>query len=729
MLDKFDRYGLFLQPLLQNDQVGFCQWNREEKSLNEMVPDLYNLIAKEKEWRAIVINPDGRQQKNPFDYTGFVEEKTSTLSLDYLLERRLRIFDCYEKATQNPLMKLQFALFGMPQYQTMDDKELYQRIITGEIQIGEVMLRRQLDQLDISSLCYQLQNYEQDKLLKFVSEVNCPLILQFIKEKDCRGILELLDPMDLIPFIKMIGGDDPRYTDPEYLELVLERTKKDSLLKELLPAFKSNMMEPKEVICLALRTHHSEIYDQKVLWSSLDEQKYSRFSDYNLYSEKARYMVFDVKENSHKQFNYDLIRFLSLVLILGSNPIPSGVLSKQRLYLGDCLNDTQALSQLILAYDEKLFQTIKSAVDEQAFIQKTDQETVSSDEFIKLLETTIPVVLEPDKNKHEDLKVETSEIGLAKDCPGNEKSYFESQYASIHKGLREFLKQPRRSLIQAVKKMSEKSSIDNEEAMYLNPFQQEDLVEDIERAEQEMVSTVTSNIYNLAQYTKEMETGRKEVDKKISTRMTKKTIVRGSLIVLAAFLLSFLPLLITTANTPQSFMVSLIIIGILCGLLLIIGLICLLCFKRGLMKRFRAFNQVMNNITNEVYSTMSKFSLYLTSACKMMRGYSVLNRIAETEKLTSKKVKIIEKHIQDMTMLREEYRLLFNEIGLSGPVDSIDIEEYEYDFTILTDYTYELPFDQSTATKIEFLQEGYQIELPINYIKKITLKREEIFDD
>lgn len=731
MLSGFDKYRLFLEPLLRNSSIAFCEWNREAKSLEAMVPELYDLVSKQKEWRAIVVNPAGRQQKNPFDYIGPVAEMQElTTGLKGLSKKREKLFGCYEKATENALMKLLFALSGNPSFNTsFTDQELFEETISDETKIYELMLKQQLDHLDMAVLLKGFESYSKESLLRYVSKKDYPAMLRFLAEKDSKKILKMIGVDNIIPFIKMIGGDDPRFTDPEYLELILENTKKDSLLKQLLPAFAFHTVEPTEVICLALRTYDSESYNQKVRWMALDEQEYSRFTECNLYPDKARYIVFDVRENKHKQFEYDLLRFLSFILVLGTNAIPPGVLTKQRVYLADCENDVEDLSALLSAYDSKLWQTIRTAKENQAFLQQKDKETVSSDNFIKVLETTVTVPLEADKKKEGgSLKINPRPVGLGRNCPQDEESYVEGQYKEVHKELKEFLKLPRRSLIQAVESMSGKNRIDDEEAMYLNQFQIEDLVEDIDLAEQRMVSTVTVNIYDIAKYTKKMESAKKRVNQCIDTRMTREAAFKAGLIALLAFFLSFAPLFVSSVNTIGSITSSLIITGIMCGCLAIIGFICLFSLRRELVRTIDGFNQVMGRIVSEVHGTMGNFSAYLTNACKMMRGYSVLNRIEEAEKVTSRKVRIIEKHIQDMERQREEYRALFSEIGLSQEVDFSEIEGYEYDFTILTDYSYGLPFEEHATAKIEFLQVGNTATIPVNYIKAITLVREEIFD-
>lgn len=62
--------------------------------------------------------------------------------------------------------------------------------------------------------------------------------------------------------------------------------------------------------------------------------------------------------------------------------------------------------------------------------------------------------------------------------------------------------------------------------------------------------------------------------------------------------------------------------------------------------------------------------------------------------------------------------------------DSIAVKEcapYEFDFTVLRDYEYEMPSIYSKK-KIEYLEKGNEITVPIDYVESVMLTREELYD-
>ncbi|MBR5774143.1 MAG: hypothetical protein IKY44_04745, partial [Clostridia bacterium] len=85
----FEETKMFFGPLYNSEQVAFCEWNKDAKDFSAMVPDLYELIEHQSEWRAIVLCADDIEKHNPFDYTGYKEPFGVTQGdWDYLRNRR-----------------------------------------------------------------------------------------------------------------------------------------------------------------------------------------------------------------------------------------------------------------------------------------------------------------------------------------------------------------------------------------------------------------------------------------------------------------------------------------------------------------------------------------------------------------------------------------------------------------------------------------------------------------
>ena len=88
-------YSAFLKPLLEQPDWSFCEWNPDGDTLDEAVPALRSIVAKHKDWRAVIVNDrtlcgmEGIEKMNPFNVAGSVSSKVSTENcLPYFGSRR-----------------------------------------------------------------------------------------------------------------------------------------------------------------------------------------------------------------------------------------------------------------------------------------------------------------------------------------------------------------------------------------------------------------------------------------------------------------------------------------------------------------------------------------------------------------------------------------------------------------------------------------------------------------
>jgi hypothetical protein len=136
----------------------------------------------------------------------------------------------------------------------------------------------------------------------------------------------------------------------------------------------------------------------------------------------------------------------------------------------------------------------------------------------------------------------------------------------------------------------------------------------------------------------------------------------------------------------------------------------------------------MKGVINDVESSVMQYSKYLSHACNVMRGNSVLNFCNETEDPNAAKIRVLKKHEMDVMCVREEFRDIFGMFldGKNAEVDPAD--GFTYDFLRPVEYTYPIPFDGVTSRRIEFLQKGNYVDVPVDFVKSMSIRREELYD-
>ena len=732
VLKLFEKYRFLLAQLLDHEDVAFCEWNKKAESIDSMTQSLLKLVGKRTEWRALVLTTDAQDQINPFDivqYTDKVQyqKRCNERYLRWLREER---FAAFEKALSNPLMKLSYALCGTP----VSDKHLIpledlQNLRDGHITYGELMMDAQLSRTDAVTQAKNLELHHQKKLVNLFGEENAEKVIGLVAHKNFRGITELLNLEEISALIRLLCNNNTVFSDPLFMEQMVENTYKHELLGSIQDAFELKCEKPKDVICIALRTADVDNYVQSRKWMKHDESEYSKFSEYNLYPDLLKFILMDIHEAKHKSYDYDIIRYLSFVLLLAENAIPLGVVEKNKVYKAEIEDNTAKFMNLLSSYDDKLRRTASFLKEKQQETTQRNGILIDTEHLIQLVETPVSVPLVTDHPYTESmLMMKYDGLGFAKDCPTDEHNLVVSQYKGIRRNFLSFLKQPRQALSQASEDMRNSNAIDDESALYLNQYECENIEDSSYQAEDKIVTTKTADIYNNAKYQAEMEKAKKEIDDCVRVRMTKKTTVISGLIAMGAFFIGFIPLLLSSTNTLKSWLFSLVVAVSATGALFSVGVWSLWRMRRKLRKLFVKFNNTMRKMMNEVKFAMNSFSLYLTNICSFMRAQSVLNIRRENEKKEIITAKIYQKHINDIESIRSEMRDAFGKIEYEINENADDEEIYEFDFTLPMDYIYEIPIAERNDYYMDYIQEGNQITAPIYYISRILLRREELYD-
>lgn len=728
IVETYRQLHMFLAPL-ESKNIVFCEWNRNGESLEEMLPDLYKTVDLKSEWRAIIVNQDGLNKINPFHYTDYSEnyDISKCMSWDAWRERRNNRYECYKIAITNPLTKLTSALCGAPVLgTTLQDREIYQQILSGEMELFEYMLKLKLQDNKVKNLAAQMRLFQKEVLLQFVKESEVEKLISCVEEENISEILRFVGRDHIIDFLQVIGDADPYFSDPEYVECMIENTMKKDLFDNISAGFHIKNYAPQEVICVSLRTFDFMSYEQNIKWEDKDESEYSRFAEFNLYPENLKYLIFDIVSEEHKQYAADQVRLLSFLLVMAGNPLPYNVCGKEKVYRVNVQFESQAIGKFCSKYMEKLRMTLLSICELESLVKKEKQLKIDNQTAQKLFESDIhiPVTINMQFHK-EELMAKYSSIGLSGDCPQNEYTYWTEQYYQIRKLFVRYLREPRRAVKTAVKEdFYAKSSVDDERALLMNEYQKEDVVYRLIEEEQNMVETVTTHLYNTNKYNKRIEEADRELRKAIKQRMTRKKTILVGVTAAAAYLIGFLPLIFGNLNTIKTSSFALLLTGISMGIFLLVGFLFLLVLRHRLINRFKHFNYVMSGICEEIENSLKTFSKYLSHACNVMRQFSILNY---TEHAVNRKEHILIKHQLDIKKRMEEINMAFSGYMTPDMKETQMPEPFEYDFTLMKNYNYDMPCSEQRRN-IEFMQPGYQIPVPVDYLKAITLTREELYD-
>ena len=328
----------------------------------------------------------------------------------------------------------------------------------------------------------------------------------------------------------------------------------------------------------------------------------------------------------------------------------------------------------------------------------------------------------------DSLFVTDMNIGLSGDCPQKEAGKWDTLYKGTRKALIRFFKMPQRALRKATVDFHRMNKADLSDAGRLNEYQLEDVAEHTAEEELKMVDTHTCNTYDIDRYNKKLDAQNKRVHSVIEKRMTRKWTITLGVLALACYLIGFLPLFLSNIRAERGILFALFFFLAGAGVMALTAFVALFFLKKPLRASISWYNGIMGSITREVEGSLGNYSKYLSHACNVMRGNSVLNFRKEVEHPDLAIIRILRKHEMDVMCVREEMQDIFA-LFLSPGEAAVDIaDSYPYDFTRPVDFRYPVPFEQVQTSRIEFLQKGNMVEIPVDFVKCMRIRREDLHD-
>ena len=645
LLDDIKNYGRLLDSLIDKDNTTFCEWHTEEDSFQKAVPKLARAIGGRKKWRALIVcGVENLYKNNPFDFVNYDEEIQGVEDKKSLHKIKMA---CYEKAVNNPLVKLAARLGQWP-------------------------------------------------AITSVYSPDAPLELLWYQEEMEKK-----------------------------LRLWQEITKNDDISTRL----------PEELLCIARRTGHSIAEDVKDSWSLKLETGYSRFYDYNMYFDNMRYLLFDIHDKGHLDYNYDYLCFLATLLIIAGNKTPRGCLASRRIYQTGCINDKQKLQQIITKYDKKLANT-------EIMLQKlinsieTSPKEYLKDEDVELI---FNVVIEPARDdKYKTIKrkcfVDEKIPGIATDVPNSENSYWKKASKQVTNGFYDMLKIAKYMLKVSTRSIhNKKTAIDKDirnSEKWIGELQYGDIKEYAEHEEKNLVIKQPHSLYDVSDYTSLLEEKDLIISNMIDKRMKKGTILGLNLAIFVLVLSGLVPFLysnykVSGINVKMPFILS-------AGSLLLIMssvFVILYIFRYRLVCKFREFNKTARKLMEQVEASNTDYAVYLGRICNLMRAYSVLGNGQDKPVSGQCRVHVLKKHILDIQCEREILKDVFGQYIASDCTFNEDEEDYyDYNYYIIKNYDYPVPGVKTNIKKIVFVEDGNYAVIKSCFVDRIWVKREEIYD-
>lgn len=676
---------LFFEPFLKNKEMAFCEWNPAGQNLYDSVPGLADAVRRKKQWRAVIINscsPELQKTQNPFD------------AVDYSSIAALSVPETY-----------------MDSKTTWEDwkkkwEEYYDLLFKKKDIIYRNSLKLPLQRLT-TWLCFKPEDF----------------ILCDVKVKQ--------DVYDLA--VEELSAEVIKPS--QHLE-VLERNHyknelrlREIIRREFITDESICFAHPVEVYCISTRTSLYSFFNPDTHWNARLDSDYSDFAKRNMYFDNMRFLVFDILPPEHQNFRIDRIRFIAAVLIFISNQIPSSAMQTRRLYQLNVETDDTPLCTLVTSYDKKLEATYDQIENEIEKIYSDIPGEWTDKAVEELFINNKDILVQLDKDCNTNAIFAGTNYGLVSDFPVNECYKWQSDYKTSRKELAFIIKQQVRSVKKGVQQSRLICEVLKVKINKLSPFQVNDITDYTEKSEDEMIDAIPKSMANASRYAERLDKEADNIKKVLDTRMTRKTTISLMLFCLTLYLICFLPFLLSNSGTLKTISTAIVLILFMLGILGFIMYGSLYFLRTSIKNAVRKYNNAVHEIMDEIQTSMSDISKYLSALCNTRRGNAILNYIKMNLNEYTQSIRIRKKHQEDIrkkrAYLAEDYKEFF---GDESCCDHLMVQTYDYDFDQKTEYAYPAPFLAGDSRRIEFISSGNYVIVPSSYVTHISIKVEGIYD-
>lgn len=761
--------------------------------ISEVLPKIYELVGAKKEWRAIVVQsslpPEDESEllstdrKNPFDFNYYRNKRQDELERikyeksklpksehRYVLDENCNMHE----PSPIPLVRLAQMLGGVPEPDIILtpfnwDPSIKEKEEEREALLASLNLDVQDDILEEDAAADEVTDTENSDISVMESDVESTDDASAVTEDasmiECEQVeaasknVSSTVPVTIAPFDtstrkewKNISvGYDPSTEQikekvslvyyPENLSRREEKDKSESkwatkvvhdytaeeVYKELSRKYRFKANPPKEIIMVAARPQVEESIGMiKDSWKNYDELQSSQFWHYNHYPQNTRFITYEIEQRGSLQEQGDLFMLWLSMMLIATNSFDPSSFQSQRLYKMNLKLKKQELAETLRASCIRLdtaAEYYKKCIDSEN--QKKMNERIDPPYY------DTPIHVDVYDRNIGALNMENGNYGLAARDFNDDSYYWNEEKKEVDKNIVKLRRNTGRAVENSAERMSGRCEYDEMSVVPLSNFQATEFSDQLKDTFDKMLTGQAElGIAELSELKNQEEDKNKLVHEKLSSRMNGKKIFGGYLISQVAGLLVALPSLIHAYTSEQSVRVPLFasLLGI--SVVYFVGIfVCVWVQRRELLSVISSFNFILDEIRRLLEHSAEAYSEFLSSVASYMKGSSYLNilrrKTFDEEDLSLKRRKDL-RAVLDFKQKLEEWG---KAVYVKFDYDDSDREEIDYNsdnvpdlktlFSISTDKVHKIPVNDS----------GNFMSTKYNFIEKIEVIREELYDD
>lgn len=479
---------------------------------------------------------------------------------------------------------------------------------------------------------------------------------------------------------------------------------------------------PSEI--LLVRTRRASLstrnHEMDSVWNKYHESDASSFWIRNGYAPNCRFMVFDVDMHGILRKQGDMFRLWLSVMLLADNEISSSILQATKLYKLDVeLNELkltdniqQTVNQLNYVHYE-IEHRIRSTEKEFVFDEDNAPENINQSISVQMSSAG-----------SSDFLLNVSEFHTVPEKNRDDEQLWKDYTTNSRKTWEKTKRITGRKLEQAANELHKKIYITTDEIHPLTEYQREDLTFDLDEFYTGILNDqecLPANEYELQEKLEEKENAvNKEMRKRTDKRTMRLSVVLSLFFVLASLSYAFF------TNENKAY------VGILVALLVLLVLISGWFVMAMQFSRFaRAIKEYQKVYFDALYTLSSSseiFSSFFSKIASRIRGKRYLYLMDMKKKQQTERHNTIDKQRRSVVhfhnLLGHWREALQLDVDMNNEEATKSLADIKPSLDVESLYALKTSFN----TTVEINKTGYFISTPYDFVEKVNIEREEVFD-
>lgn len=484
---------------------------------------------------------------------------------------------------------------------------------------------------------------------------------------------------------------------------------------------------PEEILLVTLCTHPKDRDDYlRNVWENRKEQESSEFWKRNQYPGSCRFLYCEETKEGEVRRTGDLFYFWTAVLLLASNSINPNTLQAYRLHRMSVEFDKEEMARIMQESADRAERAIRFIKDS---IRRELEKTQHTESQIPDYRLDSPVELHMPEKKN--FYVSTADFGLFSRRESSDMAQWKERQMLSERGVASTLIRAERALDQSADRVRKFSEYPSEDIKPLNEYSKLDFQEELDN----LFDDIFVQRNSLPGSGDGDKIRQAELDKKVKDTILHRVTGKRALCLLAiAAVLSFLctlPALVQLLKRGWGSLPGMLFeFGICIAVFVGIEVLILLLRKGALRAAIGDYNRFVHSIVVHICENASTYSRYMSGIMSYMRGNSYLNQTKKKLFLKDEARYYKENHILALKNYREDVKRWSEALYLPVSMNTSAADDNLYIDVQIPPYSNPLyTFENGESYEIPVNNTGDMVNAPFGFIRRLTIVREELYDD